>query len=232
LNPKTVGASAGKKYAATNDKFTQLFTDLNKHVKQANAAKSGRTPAIDQAVGAIKSYALGLPKGQIDLGHLGKLREGHEEVEYNNTNYAGQPFVHTRRPVGHSDIEEIINHHVGDAPDLKHIHDHNGGVDAIETLAQTMGANGDPSDYTGFKFKNPQVHADILDLVRPGHHHHNGNGYRTSTYENTDNDPNLDQDVDDTWNGRSSGDKHEVKAHNEAVMRRAVDRFKRHHNIP
>ncbi len=66
-------------------------------------------------------------------------------------------------------MEEIINHHVGNVKSLKEIHDKNGGIDAIEAMGRTMGANTSPLEYSGLKL-HPQVHADLMNLMRPGAH--------------------------------------------------------------
>lgn len=218
-------------HIASNKKFAELFGNLNHHIKEA---KAGKTSYVNGARGAIKSYALSLPKGQIDLGNLGKLREAHDKIAP-----TGNPRAR-RRPITKDDMAEIINHHVGDAPSLKHIHDNNGGEHAIATLARTMGANGDPQEYSAFKFKNPQLHTDLLDLVNPGKHKYEVKAI-SSTYENTHADEPFELDVieanhdlmADQPDGSAGYDNDHIRKQlTNAAAKRAVHRFKKHHGIP
>lgn len=227
-------ASAISKHAGANAKFTELFNNLNTHVK---AAKAGQTADVDGARGAIRSYALGLPKGQIDLGHVGKLREQSEKTG----NVPGQPRSTPRRPITHDDMEEIISHHVGDAPDLKHIYDNNGGDGAIETLGRQTGANGvNLSSRYKVSFKNPKITASVSDLMRPGYGASDDNGnYHEGDYKDTHADPQYHKPVEDAHralsglDGSGTGNDEKImKDLDDAAAKRAVHRFKKHHKIP
>jgi len=203
--------------------------------------------SVDNIRGAIRKYALGLPKGQIDLGHLGKLREAQDEIDLEDDNTYGS---FKRKPISHEDMAEIINHHTGDAPSLKHIHDNNGGIDAIETLAHTHGAdNLAPHSYNIRAHKNNQIWADMHDLMRPDHRiplEDWGIGDErvtyTPTYGKVESDPKLDRKVQNahekamsTWDwdyqGPHEESKHLRKQLNNAVVKRALDRFKKHHKL-
>jgi hypothetical protein len=156
-SPTTGGSKKLSNNARVNIPHSPSMQVLLDHQEEA----TGHRPQlhnIKTTRGAIKDYALKLPKGQIDLAHVGKLRESLPKL--NDKTWA-------QRPMSHEDMAEIINHHFGDAPSLKHIYDHGGGVGAIETLARTMGANGMPKAYSSLKFKNPQLHHDLLHLVNP-----------------------------------------------------------------
>lgn len=152
-HPKTANANK----LSTNIPISPHLQVLLDHHEEATG-KRPELHSLDATRGAIKTFAHALPKGQIDLGHLGKLREA-------QTKHTSGPY--SARSLNHEDMAEIINHHFGDAPSLKHIHDHGGGTDAIETLVHTMGANGNPQRYSSLKFKNPQLHHDLLHLINP-----------------------------------------------------------------
>lgn len=133
---------------------------------------------LDGVRGALKQYLLDLPRGQIDLGHLNTLREGSRPVPTHMHDYERHPddppnlvteVTGQQRLLSTGDMEEIINHHVGDAESLKEIYDNNGGIGAIEALGRTLGTNASPPAYSGLKL-NKQVHADLMDLMRPGWH--------------------------------------------------------------
>ncbi len=205
-----------------NKHITGLFGKLN------GATKAGNQQAINAYKGDIRSYSLGLPKGSLDIGHLGKLREASAKNG-------------ATRPIAHHELAEIINHHVGDVKSLKDLHQKNGGDAALETVMRTMGANGHPEEYSHMKFKNPGVHADILDLVQPGKGGEDRklHGLPPADFTSTPNDPNLDSDVDRTyddmsgsWDGEEgTHDSNLEKLHENAVVKRGVERFKRHHKL-
>ncbi len=227
------GAGASGKHAASNTKFTELFNNLNSHIK---ASRAGQPADVAGARGAIRSYALGLPKGQIDLGHLGKLREKSDKF----TAPTGSPYKRPQaaRPITHEDMEEIISHHVGDAPDLKHIYDNNGGDGAIETLGRQTGADGlnEVSRYKA-SFKNAKIPASIADLMRPGHGVVDDNGnYIEGDYKDTHADPQYQKEVEQahdalTHMGQYADHAKIMKELDDAAAKRAVHRFKKHHGI-
>ncbi len=152
-HPKTANVNK----LSTNIPISPYLQVLLDHHEETTG-KRPELHSLDAARGAIKDYALNLPKGKVDLGHLGKLREA-------QTKLTDGPY--SERSLNHEDMAEIINHHFGDAPSLKYIHDHGGGTDAIETLVHTMGANGIPQRYSSLMFKNPQLHHDLLHLINP-----------------------------------------------------------------
>jgi hypothetical protein len=145
-------------------------------------------------------------------------------------------------------MAEIVNHHTGDAPDLKHIHDNNGGVDAIETLARAHGAdNRSAHPYSLRSHKNPQIWADMHDLMRPDSTGSDGKItdwstdppiLYTPTYAKTKGDPALHREVEDAhgevmgsdWDSAGSDEK-KFKRLDNATAKRAVDRFKKFHKL-
>lgn len=133
--------------------------------------RTGQHPRLDTVSGtrgALKQYLLNLPPGQIDLGHLNRLREGSPKMPSSLfADDAGRSGSIANRILSTQDMEEILNHHVGKAQSLKEIHDKNGGLGAVEALGRTLGANAPTAEYSGLKL-HPQVHTDIMDLMRPG----------------------------------------------------------------
>ena len=188
--------------------------------------------------GQIKDHILNAPKGSIDFGVLGDLRE---------KQHKGSPLGDIGRfsqcAINHQDMAEMINHHLGDARSIKDIHDNHGGMKAVETLMRTMGANGDPSEYSHLKFKKPGLHEDLLDLVNPGkaindRHERRHEGVLPRTYlDHVSSNPKLDKKVEDTHEDLWSDDNQNwdnysiMKAHEDAVVARGLDKFKRHFKL-
>ena len=214
--------------------------------------KTGKGPdfrTIKGIRGALKQHLLDLPQGQIDLGHLNKLREGSKKVPEHISDYRRDPDplvmplndeptenTHASRVLSTGDMEEIINHHVGDAKSLKEIHDKNGGIGAVEALGRTLGTSGAPSSYTGIKL-HPQVYTDALELMRPGSRDYSINDPDEpleSTYPNHLQYPNAaehEEAVDSTFRRMADGSESNMKDHENAVINRALDRFKHHHKL-
>lgn len=90
----------------------------------------------------IQKHILDADEGTIDFGHLKGL---------------GLPIK-----------DDYIRKHMINAKDLKDIYDNHGGWGAVESILNTHGANGVPSQYHDIQFKNLQVHADAADLMNPG----------------------------------------------------------------
>jgi len=96
------------------------------------------------------------PKGSIDFGHIFDKVKGNPNLK---------PLL------GSSDFIDGLNHHLDGVRDLKDIHDHHGGVDAVEgILKHYHGAHGTPSEYSLLNFgkHNKKIHAEAQDLVNPG----------------------------------------------------------------
>lgn len=210
-----------------------LFDELSKHHKAEDFEK---TKAVK---GQIKDHVLSAPKGSIDFGVLGDLRE----KQHKGPSIEGGGHRWPKRAVTHQDMAEMVNHHLGDVKSIKEVHDKHGGMKAVEALMRTMGANGDPEIYSHLKFKKPGVHADLMDLVNPGKSAYDRENKRhlgvlPRTYmAGTPADPALHKKVDDTWNNIYEAEDNEwdnpsrTKAHEDAVIARGLDMFKRHHKI-
>jgi hypothetical protein len=155
----------------------------------------------------------------------------------------------------HSDFVDIINHHVGDQlKSLKQVADKR-GMGAVKGLMRAMGANCDGTEDTG-GYSNlklhPRLHYDIMDVMNPG----KSDYYRkspegkaagllpVSAFHRTQADPDLHQKVVDTWNNMYVDDEDpnnedeypgsnptKARVHEDAVMDRGLELFKRHYNI-
>jgi hypothetical protein len=214
---------------ANKKKLTEMFGKMNEH------AVAGRSHEVNQIKGEIKNLALKAPKGSIDVGHLGMMRENHLPISGSRV-----------RAFSKGDMEEIINHHLGDAKSLKDIHQNHGGDDTIRTLMHVMGANGSPRQYSNLKFNKPGVHEDLLDLIWEGKAQFDRDTQRhkgvmpRAYFTNTPVDPKLDDEVHRTGNSLWTEDeddtlgvdrKHKFTAHENAVVARGLERFKRHHKL-
>ena len=212
-----------------------LFDQMKEHHLKEDLVK------VKALKGQIKDHLLKAPKGSIDFGVLGDLRENqHKGVALEGNGWRA------RRAIDHKDMAEIINHHLGDAKSIKDIHDNHGGMKAVEALMRTMGANGDPVAYSNLKFKKPGLHEDLLDLVNPGkaqsdRQNRRHEGVLPRTYlESTPSDPKLHKKVEDTWSDGDGEDEDgyqgwdnpsKAKDHEDAVIARGLDKFKRHFKL-
>lgn len=213
------GDGGGDPHAANNSRFRGLFGNLNQAVKNQDPHR------IDHYKGKIKQFALSLPKEGIDLGYLGKLRESQERLPAVSPKHRRIGSGHGRA-INHDDMGEIINHHFGDAGDLKELHGKIGD-EGLETMIRTMGVNGvhSSSGYSPVSFKNAKVHDDLTTLANPG---------KQSMFDDapdflhTPRDPKLQKDVDTTFDTlRYTG--RGLKEHEDAVVKRSVDWLRRHH---
>ena len=142
-----------------NEKTSKMFEALSASLKGNSVEEKAA------AKGELKNHLLTAPKGSIDIGHLGKLRDehGHSNTSNNSTHY--------KTKFNSEDMADVINRHVGDKTrSLKSFHDTHGDA-GLRTLMDTMGANGVPQGYSNLKL-HPRLHADLLDLVNPGKAEH------------------------------------------------------------
>ena len=235
--PPTTSAPSGdinEQRESNHKQLSTLFNTMNDH------AVSGRNDQAKAVKGQIKDFALKAPKGSIDIGRLGDMREQHVPLKEVGRGYGGTTLNH--RPLNHVDMADIINHHIGDAKGLKDIYENHGGEKTIKTLMRTMGGNGVPSEYSTLHFSKPGVHEDLLDLVNPRKNCNDRKLKRhlgvmgKAPFSSTPVDPELHKKAVDTWNvimhHSGEGDEWEnkvaVKAHEEAVVERGIERFKRH----
>lgn len=214
---------------ANSGKLKELFSKMNEH------SAANRIAEADGVKGQIKDLALKAPKGSIDVGHMGMMRE--HQLENANK----------RKPLSHQDMAEVINHHLGDAKSLKDIHQNHGGDDTIRTLMHTMGANGEPKSYSHLKFNKPGLHEDLLDLVWKGKGEYDRGTQRhkgvmpMAPFAKTPYDKDLDAKVQKTGHALMSGgddgdeygfdNKTITKAHEKAVVDRGLELLRRHHNL-
>jgi hypothetical protein len=225
---------------ANSEKLSKLFSDQNEHVA------NGRAREAHEVKGQIKDLALRAPKGSIDVGHLGSMRDTQLKVKHpDSPEWKGK-----EHPLGEKDMEEIINHHLGHAKNLKDIHDNHGGLKTVEAVLKTVGSKADPTFYSGLKFKNPNIHLDMIDLMNPSksefersQNEHGNPHTRTkgilpmSPFTKTPSHPDLHKKVQQTWDTLmnhgedSNADQGNQAVHEKAVMDRAMDRFKRHYKL-
>lgn len=213
---------------ANSKKLTDLFGKMNEH------SAAGRVGPAGEIKGQIKDLALKAPKGSIDVGHMGIMRE--HQLQSGNT----------RKPLSHEDMEEVINHHLSDAKSLKDIHQNHGGDDTIRTLMHTMGANGNPKQYSNLKFNKPGLHEDLLDLVWGNKADHDRSTQRhkgvmpQAPFAKTPYDPDLNAKVQKTGEALMGGGGDEeygldnktiTKAHEKAVVDRGLELLRRHHGL-
>jgi len=213
---------------ANTQKFKDLFNQMNEH------SVAGRTTEAHGIKGKIKDLAMNAPKGSIDVGKLGMMRERQLEPP------------DARKPLTHADMTEVINHHLSDVRNLKDIHQNHGGDDTIRTLMHTMGANGEPKQYSNIKFNKPGIHEDLLDLVFPGKADWDRTTQRhlgvpsKAPFANTAPDPKLEEEVGRTWDDvmdvhdmhdGSPSSEARMKAHENAVVKRGLDLLRRHANL-
>ena len=224
---------------ARNEKLTELFkTAQDKYLRSRSSPTGPEAPegAVQEFKGNIKDYILGAPKGSIDMGHLRTLRKQNNDVmrSQGEHRFYGSLF---------SKIDEIeaFNHHEGDVGSLKELHDRQGDK-GMHALMHMMGGNGDPLEYSDLNLK-PKVHADLLTLLNPGKAKTNRNETRHlgvlphSQYDKTQANAGLHSNVhhtymnmDQSW-GETDESQRLMTAHGDAVMARAMERFKRHHGI-
>lgn len=224
---------------ANHKKFTDMFNKMNDHTT------NGRHDEASKVRGEIKNTALIAPKGSVDVGRLNEMRE-RQLMGTVTRNSQGHAWTDHGRQVNHDDVAEIINHHLGDAKSLKDIHDNHGGEKTIEALMRTMGANGIPKNYSNLKFNKPGIHEDLLDLINPHKADHDRKKQRhkgvfqQAYFSKTPVDPELNHQVNETFdkmfeeddNGNYGHyDKHISKAHENAVVARGIEHFKRHHKL-
>ena len=233
--PKPIQPTINSDIRANSKKLSKLFSDQNEHIA------NGRAREAHEVKGQIKDLALRAPKGSIDVGHLGSMRDTQLKVKHPDS----PEFQRGSRPLGKKDMEEIINHHLGDAKSLKDIHQNHGGMKTIEAVLKTVGSAADPTHYSNMKFKNPNVYLDMIDLLNPGksqfEREEEGNRAKgilpKSPYSKTPANPDLHKKVEQTWDtwmnrGQDSEEDHgNQAAHEKSVMDRATDIFKRHHKL-
>jgi len=239
--PKPVQPIINPDINANSEKLSKLFSAQNEHVIH------GRAREAHEVKGQIKDMVLRAPKGSIDIGHLGKLRDTQLKI----TPPDSGEWKGKRQPLRDEDMEEIISKHLGDAKNLKDIHDNHGGLKTVEAVLKTIGSKANPTFYSGLKFKNPNLHLDMIDLMNPdkGNESTRSEGedshtlrakgiFPKSSFARTAPHPDLHQKVKETWdemkrNSAHTRDPDEVtnSAHEKAVMDRAIDRFKRHYKL-
>lgn len=215
-----------------------LFSQLNSH------SLHNRNDEAKRVKGEIKDFALGAPKGSIDIGHLGELRENHLKIQHPPGGRGDWDRGYKVRPMTDEDMAEVINHHLGDAKSLKDIYQNHGGEKTLRSLMHVNGARGTPqASYSHIKFKNPSMHADLQDLVNPGvgSHHREENRHKgvlpQAPFAKTEWDPELHQKVHDTFTNMTDdlyeGNENEnaQKNHQNAVVDRGAEMFKRHYKL-
>lgn len=220
---------------ANSEKLSKLFSEQNAHVANGRAREAFETK------GKIKDMVLRAPRGSIDMGHLGSMRDTQLPIKHPD----GTEWTRPEEPLHKRDMVELINHHLGDAKSLKDMHDNHGGLKTVEAVLKTMGAAADPTYYSSMKFKNPNTYLDMVDLMNPNgksEYERNDEGSRAKgifpkgIYSKTQSDPELHKKVHQTWESLHEGENTHVDrgrraAHEKATIDRAMDMFKRHHKL-
>jgi len=197
----------------------QAYTNPNKHLQAKNRATLDSMLANNQPQEDILDFLKKAPKGSIDIGHA-----------FNVT------------PRSSSDFDDMIGHHLDGVRDLKDIHDHHGGLDAVEGILRNYhGRGGTPSEYTGLNFgkHNKKVHAEAMDLVNPGKGAMEDVDEKDTVDYRQHTDPVLDKHVDHTWDAYEKAQDLEdeddtiekEEEHAQSVFNRAMDAFKRYHKL-
>jgi hypothetical protein len=158
------------------------------------------------------------PKGSIDFGHIFDKVKGDPD--------------NLKHVVRSSDFIDGLNHHLDGVRDLKDIHDHHGGLDAVEgVLKHYHGANGTPLEYSSLNFgkHNKKIHAESQAIVGSGIRDDEP-GQNLPDYEF---DPQLHKETVDTYRKAISGDnwENDSKIHGRAAIKRAMDAFKKYHKL-
>jgi hypothetical protein len=214
-----------------------LYTNSNKVLQTKNkialddmmdlVGKGGANPSD------FHDFIRKAPKGSIDFGHVFDKIKGNPQLK---SLVRDDKFI------------EGLNHHLDGIRNVKDIHDHHGGLDAVEgVLKHYHGSNGNPSFYSGLSLgkNNIKLHAEMMDLVNPGKG-------EFEYYDETDPkdrpdyskhiDPSLHKEALDHYDKWSKsydetdepfdGDaERHMKAHGRAVIARGMDAFKKYHNL-
>jgi len=234
-----------EKFKMHSDKLNGMFADMYK----ASFAGEDATHHVNK----IKDYVKKAPKGEIDIGHLGKLVEK-QPYKRNINSTITNPY-NRRSPLRHKDLGEMITPHIEDINSLTDIHKNHGGEAALRTVLRINGTNGvADAQYHDIGFKNPKMHKDLINSMWPGKgddlrdydHEPNpalGERYTSKPHNipgktehmDTPHNRHLHEKVLDTWNAAQDweADDHDAKqlAHEDAAVDRAYDQIKRHHNL-
>lgn len=216
----------------SRDKLTSLFSEQNEH------AAADRGEHAHSMRGKIKDMVLNAPKGMVDIGHLARMQDNQIAVG------KGEHPEFKHQPVTREDMEEMINHHLGHHNSLKQIHDKH-GIKGVEAVLRTVGSDAAPRRYTGLKFKNPNVYLDAMHLMNPGKDVEDRSEpgaraegiFPNSAYHKTRADPQLHDDVVKKYNDVVQSDDEDDdstsqnKRFEDAVTKRGLDIFKRHHKL-
>lgn len=231
---KPIAADAQSKWENHNKNLNRMFSQLY------HASFKG--DETQQHANDIKNYVKSAPKGEIDIGHLGKLIE---KQPFKRGSSSGG--INRRPALRHKDLAEMITPHVGDSNSMMDIWKNHGGEDALRTVLRVHGANGNNNrGYEAIGWKNPKMISDISGSMKPGR---SGNVWDYDNEKNeeihhrfdapehhaTPHDPQLQQRVLETWDSMMDddgfGNHKNFQDHEDAVLDRAIDQFKRHHKL-
>jgi hypothetical protein len=178
------------------------------------------------------------PKGSIDFGHV------FDKIKKNPS---------LKNITNQSDFMDGLSHHLDGVRDLKDIHDHHGGLDAVEGILKNYHGHGGESEYIPLHLgkNNQKLIAESNDLMNPGkggwmydprHDIKEDDGTQLDPAKRIQYephfDPDLNKEVADSWentrqydgpdfeSGHSGFDTHQGK-----VLRRAMDAFKKYHKL-
>jgi len=173
---------------------------------------------------SLSEFIRKAPKGSIDFGHIFDKVKGNPDL---------------KGVVRSSDFIDGLNHHLNGVRDLKDIHDHHGGLDAVEgVLKHYHGANGVPTQYSSLNFgkHNKKIHAESQSLV-------GGTIFDDEPNQNLpeyEYDPRLHKETLDSWDSwmdaldedhESPKADQEMKRHGRSAINRAMHSFKNYHKL-
>ena len=227
--PAEVTSATADAAKVNRDRLTAQFHAMHKHI--------GDSSNFGAEKGKLKADLLAAPKGSIDIGHLGDLKELGDKLnpkdEQGNKGFIGR--------FSDEDMADVINHHAGDIKDLKEFYDKH-GKKGLRTLLRTHGMNGSDRGYSHLNLK-PGINEDLNELV--------GQGYKSNqdredldlsdseygSLHGPSGDPD-DEKLHDLHNKAFSGHDNEtygqdgpVKALEKYVLDRSMEKFNKRHGI-
>jgi len=178
------------------------------------------------------------PKGSIDFGHV------FDKIKKNPS---------LKHITDQSDFLDSLNHHLDGVRDLKDIHDHHGGLDAVEGILRNYHGHGGESTYIPLHLgkHNQKIIAESNDIMYPGKGKwmhdprfsiKEDDGTELDPSKRIQYEPHFDQglnkEVADSWSNVMEEVGPDFKsghpgfdAHQDKVIHRAMDTFKKYHRL-